>query len=263
MRSVTSKVHRGLSHKSSTRSTTTRRVGNSNCREIIHTVLRASKQNERIATASTRRQTRLQMLSAEDHAIASEMDHHYTTHDYGDTDNAYIAPGDEGFEFSHGGGEYADFDSFRTGFGELAGRRVDDRTRRDRTDVCSENWEKQTDALVVSYLEWKAADEKMDSEGSAADNDDHTIGMRVIVEELDVFYRTMNTYYMRQSDVYSNAALVRGGCLGTAPLFPSTAFSLRTLEVYRQTHRVCPRVSIQAEVRPLPTLAHQPILNCV
>jgi len=40
---------------------------------------------------------------------------------------------------------------------------------------------------VVSYLEWKAADEKMDSEGSAADNDDHTIGVRVIVEELDVF----------------------------------------------------------------------------
>jgi hypothetical protein len=63
----------------------------------------------------------LLVLSAEDHAIASEMDHHYTTHDYGDTDNAYIAPGDEGFEFSHGGGEYADFDGFRTGFGELAG----------------------------------------------------------------------------------------------------------------------------------------------
>jgi hypothetical protein len=60
------------------------------------------------------------VLSAEDHAVASEMDHHYTTHDYGDTDNAHVAPGDEGFEFSHGGGEYADFDDFRKGFGELA-----------------------------------------------------------------------------------------------------------------------------------------------
>ena len=32
---------------------------------------------------------------------------------------------------------------------------------------------------------------------------------------------------------------------------PTVAFSLRTLEVYRQTHRVCPRLSIQAEVRKL------------
>jgi hypothetical protein len=75
--------------------------------------------------------------------------------------------------------------------------------------------------------------------------------------------RTTNTYYMRQSDVYSNAALVRGGCLGTAPLFPSTAFSLRTLEVYRQTHRVCPRVSIQAEVRMLCHLHRVSFLHCL
>jgi hypothetical protein len=49
------------------------------------------------------------------------------------------------------------------------------------------HWEKQADALMVSYLEWKAADEKMDSESSGADKDDHTTGARVVVEELDVF----------------------------------------------------------------------------
>ena len=62
----------------------------------------------------------LLVLFAEDHAIASEMNHHYTTHDYGDTDNAHIAPGDEGFEFSHARGEYADFNGIHKGFSELA-----------------------------------------------------------------------------------------------------------------------------------------------
>lgn len=56
---------------------------------------------------------------------------------------------------------------------------------------------------------------------------------------------------MQTTDIYSNVALVRGGCLGSSPLLVATAFSLRTLEVYRQTHRVCPRFSIQAEVRKL------------
>lgn len=60
------------------------------------------------------------VLSAEDHAVASEMDYHYTTHDYGDTRDMYIAPGDEGFDLSHGGGEYADFEDLRRGFSDLA-----------------------------------------------------------------------------------------------------------------------------------------------
>ena len=59
------------------------------------------------------------VLSAEDHAMASEMDYHYTTHDYRDTRDMYIGPGDEGFDLSHGGGEYADFEDFHCGFGDL------------------------------------------------------------------------------------------------------------------------------------------------
>ncbi|KAI0259614.1 hypothetical protein BC834DRAFT_833181, partial [Gloeopeniophorella convolvens] len=45
--------------------------------------------------------------------------------------------------------------------------------------------------------------------------------------------------------------LLRGGCLGTSPLHPTVALSVRTLELYRQTHRVCPKLSIQAQVRML------------
>jgi hypothetical protein len=39
--------------------------------------------------------------------------------------------------------------------------------------------------------------------------------------------------------------------IGTAPITPNAAFTLRTLELYRITHRVCPRLSMEAEVRIL------------
>lgn len=41
------------------------------------------------------------------------------------------------------------------------------------------------------------------------------------------------------------------GYLGTAPLKPTTAISIRTLDAYRQLHRECPRLSIQAMVKSL------------
>jgi len=41
------------------------------------------------------------------------------------------------------------------------------------------------------------------------------------------------------------------GCIGSSPLQPTVAITIRTLEVYRQTHRVCPRLSIHAEAKKL------------
>ncbi|KAG1798652.1 uncharacterized protein HD556DRAFT_1430888 [Suillus plorans] len=41
------------------------------------------------------------------------------------------------------------------------------------------------------------------------------------------------------------------GCIGASPIKPTIAITLRTLEAYRQTHRVCPRLSIHAEVKKL------------
>ncbi|KIJ24801.1 hypothetical protein M422DRAFT_130151, partial [Sphaerobolus stellatus SS14] len=48
-----------------------------------------------------------------------------------------------------------------------------------------------------------------------------------------------------------NVTLLRHGCIGTAPHVPSIAFTLRTLSVYRETHRPCPRFSAEAEIRAL------------
>ena len=54
-----------------------------------------------------------------------------------------------------------------------------------------------------------------------------------------------------QGDVYPNVTLLRNGYLGASPLSPSVAISIRTLVAYHQTHRVCPHLSIEAEVRKL------------
>ncbi|KDQ49650.1 hypothetical protein JAAARDRAFT_143120 [Jaapia argillacea MUCL 33604] len=70
--------------------------------------------------------------------------------------------------------------------------------------------------------------------------------------------RKRRTFASKDNDVYPNVTLTCHGYIGSAPLHPSVAISVRTLSVYRQTHRVCPRLSIQAEVRKLCHLHNVP-----
>ncbi|KAG2151064.1 uncharacterized protein EDB93DRAFT_1240135 [Suillus bovinus] len=51
--------------------------------------------------------------------------------------------------------------------------------------------------------------------------------------------------------LYPNETLIHHGYLGCSPLFPTVAISIRTLAVYRQVHRTCPRFSIQAQCKAL------------
>ncbi|KAG1883668.1 hypothetical protein F4604DRAFT_1878921 [Suillus subluteus] len=50
---------------------------------------------------------------------------------------------------------------------------------------------------------------------------------------------------------FTNITLLRYGCIGSSPVKPSVAITVQTLAVYRQTHRVCPRLSIHAEAKKL------------
>ncbi|KIJ27740.1 hypothetical protein M422DRAFT_92825, partial [Sphaerobolus stellatus SS14] len=50
---------------------------------------------------------------------------------------------------------------------------------------------------------------------------------------------------------WTNETLLHHGCLGSAPLKPQSAFTLHTLAQYHETHRSCPRLSIEAEIRAL------------
>lgn len=63
--------------------------------------------------------------------------------------------------------------------------------------------------------------------------------------------RGSRTYTYRGQTLNTNIVLVRNGCIGTAPTSPSLAITLRTLSVFRQMHRTCPRFSKQAFVRSL------------
>ncbi|KIJ29578.1 hypothetical protein M422DRAFT_54124 [Sphaerobolus stellatus SS14] len=60
-----------------------------------------------------------------------------------------------------------------------------------------------------------------------------------------LYFPTLDT------DRWMNHTLLRYGCLGTAPLSPHSAFSLRTLSQYHEAHHVCPRLSKEAEIRAM------------
>ena len=70
---------------------------------------------------------------------------------------------------------------------------------------------------------------------------------------LSPFGTDHDIYEFRRPDdmQYTNEGLLRSGFVGATPLYPTVAISIRTLEDHRQTHRMCPRLSIQATVRKL------------
>ena len=53
------------------------------------------------------------------------------------------------------------------------------------------------------------------------------------------------------STEFTNQTLLLSGYIGASPDKPSVAISLCVLEAYRQQHRVCPRLSAQAQVKAL------------
>ncbi|KAF8330271.1 hypothetical protein F5887DRAFT_1064156 [Amanita rubescens] len=56
-------------------------------------------------------------------------------------------------------------------------------------------------------------------------------------------------------DIFS---LLRNGYLGCSPLMPTVALSLRTLSLYREIHRTCPRLSLEAMAKTLCYLQNVP-----
>ncbi|KAG1872019.1 hypothetical protein C8R48DRAFT_760270 [Suillus tomentosus] len=73
----------------------------------------------------------------------------------------------------------------------------------------------------------------------------------------DTFSINIVDIFEQQQGVFShcsphiNVSLMTHGCIGSSPLQPTVAITIRTLEAYRQTHRVCPRLSIHAEAKKL------------
>jgi hypothetical protein len=55
---------------------------------------------------------------------------------------------------------------------------------------------------------------------------------------------------------FTNETLARHGFIGATPDKPVIAFSFKLFEIYRQLHRVCPRLSVDALSTCLSHLHH-------
>ncbi|TDL13405.1 hypothetical protein BD410DRAFT_810579 [Rickenella mellea] len=220
-------------------------------------VLRAGNQDERRGVNLEARAAAIVEMAEEDRDAVAQMDRDDNM-TYVIEDDGYsvafqtIPPGDEGYGLSHEGGEHEVFEGFAEDLSKWTGiRRKDTRSRRDRLKISVEQWNDQMESLVDAYLEYNAQDcnESTDRDRDMAPETKSSQSFQI--EVVDLFRRKIQHFLPCDSEKYANVTLVRYGCIGASPLHPTIAITLRTLAVYRSTHRVCPRLSIQAEVRKL------------
>lgn len=146
---------------------------------------------------------------------------------------------------------------------------MDSRTRTDTVEIQTAHWNAQLDKLVNSYLLYRMHDRSngLPKEPASSDN---ILPLRAFtLETFDTYCNYFISFfnliensniYTAQSyvefnpvdgEVFPNETMIRHGYLGCAPLHPTLAISIRTLEAYRQLHRTSPRFSIEAQCRTL------------
>ncbi|KIY47080.1 hypothetical protein FISHEDRAFT_46014, partial [Fistulina hepatica ATCC 64428] len=180
-------------------------------------------------------------------------------HWYDDDDNDVLlsglgqaAPGTEGELFSGAGAEGTFFDLAHS---VLRRKRYGDlRTRRNRILQQVISWQLQLPELKRAYLHWKACKKKPDSMDSDAD---------VPMSHYDI---TLYSFEGIRQEAFAvipgcsgiNEVLVSHGAIGATPDSPQVAFTIDFLETYRQLHRVCPRLSLEAVSKALLHLHQRP-----
>ncbi|KZP18222.1 hypothetical protein FIBSPDRAFT_1046284 [Athelia psychrophila] len=244
----------------------------------------------RLAQAKAARSAEISMMDSAqrqdllDSNHGSNQDTEMGDEDVEDEDDAYLhpPPGAEGAEHSHAGdGDIV----WGLSEGMRRYNRRDTRIRSDRTLLTTNRWKKQMPFLVNAYLEWRnvpwspqpansdslpedvtpvpdrpettsddeeeVSDPSLPSDASPEDRD-------FAMHGVDTFDYSFYRFKRPANMIYTNEGLVRSGFIGSAPLYPTICISIRTLEDYRQTHRVCPRLSIQASVRKLCHVHNRP-----
>jgi hypothetical protein len=150
-----------------------------------------------------------------------------------------------------------------------ASRYVDPCTRTDRIDIQNANWNLQMEHLVNAYLDYRTrgCGDGMPS----VSRDEHPCNAdNLILQNIELVDIFSNVFLLRRRIVFNNMtgrtcaslqplpshkfpneSLIYHGYLGCSPLHPTIAISLCTLAAYRQSHRTCPRFSIQAQCKAL------------
>ncbi|KAG1720810.1 hypothetical protein EDB19DRAFT_1646875 [Suillus lakei] len=150
------------------------------------------------------------------------------------------APGDEGLDLSHKGGEYEAFEGLSHTMADLSGfHYVDSRTRHDCVELHTNEWDMQMDWLVDAYLDYWFRDS---GDGMpllvpvGPDNipplNDFCPGLSNI-ELVDTFCMCLLFLPYHK---YPNETLIYNGFLGCSPLYPNVAIALHTLAAYQQAH---------------------------
>ncbi|KAL0571876.1 hypothetical protein V5O48_010096 [Marasmius crinis-equi] len=175
---------------------------------------------------------------------------HDSDDDYEDYDYPMASappPGQEGIMHSNEGNQM--YEDIVNRLLTHSHRRADDRTRRDRTEKQTESWARQHDRLVDAYLAWREYGPPLRERQLSELNHIDTYSIHGYIPS--VFSHTRDSRSINES-------LVLCGYLGGAPEQPTVAFELLTLEIYRQLHRVCPSLSIDAFARALQHISGQP-----
>ncbi|KAI0702844.1 hypothetical protein BC835DRAFT_1263373 [Cytidiella melzeri] len=154
-----------------------------------------------------------------------------------------IPAGDEGTVESSAGGELEICQEILDQL-HVTGKRFDPRTRRDRTHLNNIAWSEQMEALVDAYLLWRR-DPLVTEAGGYEDT------RNLEIATIDFFYQSTLSVVLDAADRYPNVSIAQHGYLGTSPRNPMTAIAFEVLEAYRQLHRVCPKLSIYAQVQAL------------
>ena len=185
-------------------------------------------------------------------------------------------PGEEAEAMDQEGGDLLIFEGLGDDLARAAGLcRKDIRVRADRVEIQTAHWEEQMDNLVQAYLTYRSQDRGdrlpciPPSEGMPEDQHVQSF----MIETLDSYQcsylflllpslvrPTLMRFFTARSyphfepikgEAWANETLIRHGYLGCAALQPTLAISIRTLELYHQTHRTCPRFSIEAQCKTL------------
>ncbi|KAF8879139.1 hypothetical protein BD779DRAFT_1803452 [Infundibulicybe gibba] len=216
---------------------------------IIHhearstTYLLVSKQQEKMTAAQAQRRPLIQGMSQADRDAVEQMDI-----DLGNSSADVMAassvPPLGGKVTILDGGER--FEAPRLNY-----KRVDDRIRTDRIKIQNEHWALQWDRLVDAFLAYCA---KEYDDGLPPQNDDvpppDTEGV-FSIDAVDIFSWRRPTFLPITGESWANETLIRYGYVGSAPLQPSLAISIRALEAYRESHELCPQFSMATQCKAL------------
>ncbi|KAK7018516.1 hypothetical protein R3P38DRAFT_3320220 [Favolaschia claudopus] len=169
-------------------------------------------------------------------------------------------------EISHGGGEF--IETFQQGLEEevrSGRRRMDYRTRDDRTKNMVNDWNSQMDRMTKSYMSY-CANSDLGSPPPQPANPGALETYEITVVDVYGKYSLISSlestnYSSTESNLVNlelNAggvgvpsALLLQGLVPCSPWTPSVAITVRALELYRVTHIRCPQLAIQPFVKAL------------